>query len=281
MLEYIKLMRLNQPAGFFLVFWPASFGLLLGSDGNIPWHLLGLFFIGAIIVRGAGCIINDIIDKDFDKHVERTKNRPIAKGTISVLNGALFCAFLSLLSLTILLSLSKEAIYAGLSSVMLIVIYPFMKRVTNYPQAFLALTFNMGCTIGYLTLQPHISWNFILLYAACMFWTLGYDTIYGYQDRKYDKKIGVKSTAITFEKRPKLALSFFYIMMITCLVYLGKIEDFSWPYYFFIALAALHLSWQILSLDTENPQNCGARFKSNMYLGAMLFVGFLLTKISF
>ena len=149
-------MRLNQPTGFFLIFWPCSFGLLLASTYNIPFYLLILFFIGSVVMRGAGCILNDIVDRDIDKYVERTKNRPIASGRISVTKGFIFAAFLSSLGLIILLNLPEKSIYVSLFSIILVVIYPFMKRITNYPQAFLALTFNIGAVVAYLSLASEI-----------------------------------------------------------------------------------------------------------------------------
>ena len=279
MLEYIKLMRVNQPAGLFLLFWPCSFGLLLASNSNIPMFLLALFFIGSVIMRGAGCVINDIIDKDFDKHVARTKNRPIAKGTISVFQGIIFAIILSSIGLIILLSLPMKAVYVGFFSVLLILAYPFMKRITHYPQAFLAITFNIGAAIGYVSIAQEFSAHMILLYVACMFWTLGYDTIYGHQDRKYDKKIGIKSTSITFENHTKIVLAFFYTSMTLCLILLGILEQFTWIFYAMLTLAATHLTWQILSLDTDSPQNCGIRFKSNIYLGGLVFLAFLLDRL--
>jgi 4-hydroxybenzoate polyprenyl transferase len=277
MLEYIKLMRLNQAAGYFLLFWPCSFGLLLASQNDIPIYLVSLFFIGSVIMRGAGCIINDIIDKDIDKHVLRTKNRPIAKGTISVLRAYLFLVALSTLGLFILLTLPLQAIYVGLFSVLLVALYPFMKRITNYPQVFLAVTFNIGSIIGYFAITTEVTIQLFLLYAACIFWTIGYDTIYGHQDKKYDKKIGVKSTSITFEKHTKMMISIFYSLMLISLFTIGYLENLNWVFYLFLIFALIHLLWQILSLDTESPPNCLIRFKSNVFLGFIVFLGLLLS----
>jgi len=279
MTEYIKLIRLNQPTGFFLLFWPCSFGLLLASHGFIPVFFILLFLAGSVIMRGVGCIINDIIDKDYDIHVERTKNRPIAKGTISLRNAIIFAATLFIFGLFILLALPIKAILVGLFSVLLIIIYPFMKRITHYPQAFLAVTFNIGVIIGYLTLSPNLGASVILLYCACMFWTLGYDTIYGHQDKKYDKKIGIKSTSIIFEKHTKTVLAIFYSAMALCLISVGILETFSWKFYVALALVSMHLSWQVLSLDPHSPQNCSIKFRSNTYLGALVFLAFLVDKL--
>lgn len=268
-------MRLNQPAGFFLLFWPCGFGLLLASQYKIPISFLVLFFIGSMIMRGAGCIVNDIIDRNIDKHVLRTKNRPIASGRISVFKAAVFCAFLSSIGLLILISLPAKAIYVGVFSVLLIVAYPFMKRITHYPQAFLAITFNIGAIIGYFSIRSDINLSLLLLYIACIFWTLGYDTIYGHQDKKYDKKIGIKSTSITFENNTQRVLLFFYSGMFLCLLSIGYLENAALVFYIFIILSYMQLLWQVISLNTESPEDCMKKFKSNIYLGALVFCAFL------
>lgn len=279
MVEYIKLMRLNQPTGFFLIFWPCSFGLLLASTNQVPLYLLVLFFIGSIVMRGAGCVINDIVDRDIDKHVERTKNRPITSGKISVANGSIFAAFLSCVGLLILLNLPAKAIYVSLFSVILVIVYPFMKRITNYPQAFLAVTFNIGAIIAYLSVSEKIDTSSILLYSSCIFWTLGYDTIYGHQDKVYDKKIGVKSTSIFFEKYTKPVLALFYVCMILGFLYLGILEKFDYKYFLIMLVVFSHLSWQIYKLDKDSPKICMNLFKSNTYSGAIIFLA-LLSQIS-
>ena len=268
-------MRLNQPTGFFLLFWPCAFGLILASSDHIPIYLLMLFFIGSIAMRGAGCIINDIVDRDIDKKVKRTKNRPIASGKISVLKGSIFAAFLSCIGLLILLNLSPYAIYVSLFSVILIFIYPFMKRVTNYPQAFLAITFNIGSIIAYLSLSYKVDASLVLLYLSCIFWTLGYDTIYGHQDKEYDKKIGVKSTSISFEQHTYSALALFYIGMIICLITIGTLKHFGYIYFIIISCATAQLIWQIYTLNQDSPEICMRLFKSNSYLGAIVFLAFL------
>ncbi|MCH9753854.1 MAG: 4-hydroxybenzoate octaprenyltransferase [Alphaproteobacteria bacterium] len=277
MLEYIKLMRLNQATGYFLLFWPSSFGLLLASKNEIPLYLLSLFFIGSIIMRGAGCIVNDIVDRDIDKHVLRTKNRPIAKGTISVLQASVFLMILTIFGLFILLSLPMQAIYVGLFSILLVIVYPFMKRITHYPQAFLAITFNIGLVIGYFSIQTEYSIQMILLYLSCMCWTMGYDTIYGHQDKKYDKKIGIKSTSITFGNHTKSIISIFYCTMVVLLFCVGYIENSSFAFYLLVFAAALHMFWQVSSLDIESPHNCFIRFRSNILLGLIIFLALLLS----
>ena len=275
MVEYIKLMRLNQPTGLFLLFWPCSFGLLLASKSHIPLYLLALFFIGSIVMRGAGCIINDIVDRDIDKHVERTKNRPITSGKINVANGLAFAAFLSCVGLIILLNLPTKAVYIALFSMILVVVYPFMKRITNYPQAFLAITFNIGSVIAYLSISDTIDTPLIILYLSCIFWTLGYDTVYGHQDKVYDKKIGIKSTAIFFEKHTKPVLSLFYTCMILGFLCLGFLEEFDYKYFLIILAASSHLLWQIYKLNKDSPEICMKLFKSNTYSGAIIFLGLL------
>ena len=278
--EYIRLMRLHQPTGFLLLFWPCAFGIVLASEDGVPWGLLLIFLIGSMVMRAAGCIVNDIIDQDIDKHVARTKTRPIASGSISTKQAILFLIPLLIIGAAILFTLTKTAIYIGLFSIILIVIYPFMKRITNYPQAFLAFTFNIGALIGYATVQNKITWSAALLYIACWFWTLGYDTIYGYQDTKYDKKIGIKSTSITFEKHSKIFLYCCYAIMIILLFILSFVSQTTLLSYYALTFVMMHLLWQVYSLNEKSPENCLQRFKSNgYYLGAVILLVFVLDAI--
>lgn len=264
-IQYIKLLRLDKPTGFLLLFWPCAFGLALGKTDGIDWGLMALFFMGSIIMRSAGCVINDIIDRDIDKQVERTKTRPIASGVISVSSALVVCAILCAFGLFILLQLNLLAILIGLFSVLLIAIYPFMKRIFNYPQLFLAVTFNIGALMAYASVRGEIDFSVELLYAACCFWTLGYDTIYGHQDKKFDKALGVRSTAITFEKYTKPFLCLCYSAMIGILIYIGSNVPL-------MSLACLHCLWQIYTLKPDNPADCLKKFNSNAALGALIFM---------
>ncbi len=273
--EYIRLMRLHQPTGFLLLFWPCSFGILLTKNNSFPWKTILLFLFGSVIMRSAGCIINDIIDKDLDKHVERTRSRPLASGTILLTQAILVIAVLLLIGAFILFSLTKTAIYLGLISILLIVTYPFMKRISNYPQVFLALTFNIGALIGYAAITDKISFSATLLYIACWFWTIGYDTIYGYQDTKYDKKIGVKSTALKFEKHAKIFIFSNYALMALLLLITIHINSYSWQSYIIWCFVTLHLIWQTYFFDKNSSKICMNLFKKNGSLGLLIFFIFL------
>ena len=205
MLEIIKLLRLDKPTGIFLLFWPCAWGLAIGSsstnDRNLFYYYLILFFLGSIFMRSAGCVYNDIIDRNIDAKVLRTKSRPIAIGSISTTSGWVIILLLICASLIILFQFNLNSIIFGLSSGLLVIAYPFMKRITYWPQLFLGFAFNWGVILGWLVLENTFSLIPILLYASAIIWTVGYDTIYGAQDIKDDLKIGVKSTSIKFEKK--------------------------------------------------------------------------------
>lgn len=277
--EYLNLLRFYQPIGSLLLFFPCSFGILLASTkGKIPWSLLLLFLAGSIIMRSAGCIINDLTDKDLDALVDRTKNRPLAKKSISILSSLIMLLLLCSLGAMILFSLTKTAIFVGLCAIPLVIIYPFMKRLTNYPQAFLGITFNIGVLVGYAAIKDSLSSSAFILYIACCFWTLGYDTIYAYQDMRDDIKSGIKSTAITFSKNPKAPLYCFYISMISLLACVGIYNGFSFLFFFFVILGLIQLMCQVYFFDPNSPASCLKYFKSNAYFGVIIFCAFALAK---
>ncbi len=279
-LEILLLMRMNAPVGYWLVFFPALFGFFLAYDKNEDLIYIPIFLIGSIIARSAGCIINDFFDKDFDKKVKRTKNRPLASKKISE-NLALSILFLLLFAgLLLLLSLSFVAIIIGFITFFMIVLYPLMKRFTYFPQVFLGLTFNLGCLIAYATIKDEVSITAFLMYTACGFWTFGYDTIYGFMDIKDDKKIGVKSSAIFLEHRNyKTYILFSYICFIFIYILINVINiNISG---IIGAIAAIPiLFWQVKTLDINNSNNCLIRFKSNMYVGAILALSMFIGLIS-
>ena len=274
MLQYIKLARLHQPTGFLLLFWPCSFGLA-AADKAINFKLNILFLLASIVMRAAGCVVNDIIDKNLDAQVARTKMRPIACGSISTAQSLIFLSALLLTGATFLFSLNRISILIGLLSMILVVIYPFMKRVINYPQAVLGLTFNTGALIGYASVTNSISKTSILLYVACFFWTLGYDTIYGYQDYRDDQQLGINSTSLTFLKTNKIFLYGCYLAMILTLFLLGKTNGYAVMFYILLSFVLLILMWQVLSLNVDCPRNCLQRFKANGYLGLIILLGFI------
>jgi len=272
----IKLLRLDSPTGYLLSFFPAMFGLLLTPRDSANLIYIPIFFLGSILARGAGCVINDILDQKFDKMVERTKNRPLASGALS--NKEAFTVLLLSLSacLWILLSLTVTAISLGISAFFMLMLYPLMKRFTYFPQAFLGLTFNLGSLIAYASVCDDISYEALVIYIACGFWTLGYDTIYAFMDIVDDKKIGVKSTAIFFEKKPyKLFIALSYIAFIALFI----LANFENDNYFtcVIAISALGLLlWQVITLNIKERDNCLERFKGNNIVGFLLFIAMFL-----
>ena len=278
--QYILLTRLNQPIGFLLLMLPCIWGVLAACNSinelKDNLFLIVLFIFGSIIMRSAGCIINDIFDRNFDKKVNRTTLRPLAKGTISMLNAYICFIFLSLLGLSILLSLEKLSIIIGLISFILLLIYPLMKRITYWPQLVLGITFNIGVLISFSAVTNSINLSIIFLYLAGIFWTLGYDTIYAHQDKEDDLRIGVKSTAILFGTNSKKIISLFYFLMFLCLCLYG-IKAGNNAYYFIgILFVAGHLINQIRILNINNQNLCLSIFKSNQYLGIIICLSLLL-----
>ena len=277
---FIELTRLNKPIGFMLLFWPCSWGLAFALSFNQNIYLfinyLILFFLGSVLMRSAGCIFNDIVDKDYDIRVERTKKRPIASGKISIKHSFIYVVFLCLLAFIILIQFNLLTIFLGLSSMFLAFSYPFMKRITYWPQLFLGITFNWGLIMAWTAMGNAVSQEIIILYFSAIFWTLGYDTIYGAQDISDDEIIGLKSTAIKFKKNIKKFVTMSYLITGTCLVYLFKDSlklDFST---FFIFLFLLSLVYQILKFNKNKPSSCLQMFKLNNFSGLFLFLGIYL-----
>ena len=273
---FIDLTRLNKPIGFMLLFWPCSWGLAFANkikqNSDLFFYYFILFFLGSLLMRSAGCIFNDIVDKDFDKKVKRTKNRPIASGKISVSHSFLYVMALCLLAFFILIQFNLLTIILGMSSMVLAFSYPFMKRITYWPQLFLGITFNWGIIMAYTALNNNISSEIIILYISAIFWTLGYDTIYGSQDMSDDEIIGIKSTSIKFKKNLNLFILAVYFISVGLLVLLFKgflgLNIFS----FFLLLFILSLVYQILSIRKKN-KNFLQLFKFNNYSGLFLFLG--------
>ena len=214
---FIELTRLNKPIGFMLLFWPCSWGLTYANsfsqNNSIYFYYLILFFFGSLLMRSAGCIFNDIVDKDFDKKVKRTKKRPLAAKIISVSHAFFYVASLCFFAFLILIQFNTLTIFLGLGSMLLAFSYPFMKRITYWPQLFLGITFNWGIIMAWSSITNEITMEIVLLYLSAIFWTLGYDTIYGAQDMSDDEIIGLKSTSIKFKKNIKLFLSIVYFLM--------------------------------------------------------------------
>ena len=273
---FIELTRLKKPIGYMLLFWPCAWGLTLAYDFNEErityiFYLL-LFFFGSVLMRSAGCIVNDIVDKQFDKKVFRTKNRPIAKEQISVMRGIIYSLFLCLIAFIILIKFNYLTIILAIGSMPLAFIYPFMKRYTYWPQLFLGITFNYGLVLGWTSIENNISIETIILYFGAVFWTLGYDTIYGYQDINDDEVIGLKSTSIRFKSYPYTFLKVCYSIFYICIIVVGIIMKFNLIYYLLSILVCVHLFYnQIFSLDVKDPNSCLKIFKSNNILGLLIF----------
>ncbi len=281
--HFIELIRLKKPIGFMLLFWPCAWGLTLAYDfsNNLSdyFFYLTLFFLGSVLMRSAGCIVNDILDKEFDKKVSRTKSRPIASGKVSVKLGLTYVVLLCLLALTILLNFNTFTIILALGSMPLAFSYPLMKRYTYWPQLFLGITFNYGLILGWVCIENQIDIVPVVLYLGAIFWTLGFDTIYGYQDIKDDEIIGVKSTSIKFKKNPKLFLKVCYLIFIMCLIAVGFFMKFNIIFYFFIIIPFLHLFYnQIHNFNFKDPRSSLKIFKSNNLFGLIILFNILIVK---
>ncbi len=280
---FIDLTRLRKPIGFMLLFWPCAWGLTLAYDfsDNINDYLfyLILFFLGSVLMRSAGCIVNDILDKEFDAKVFRTKNRPIASGKISVKLGLIYSLALCLFSLLILLNFNLTTIILAICSMPLAFTYPLMKRFTYWPQLFLGVTFNYGLLLGWTAVKGDIDLIPVLFYFGAIFWTLGYDTIYGYQDIKDDEIIGLKSTSIKFKGKEKIFLILCYTTLLSFFLIGGYLMKISNIFYFLMMFPFLHLFfYQIKIFKSENSSSCLKAFKSNNLFGLIVFLNILISK---
>ena len=281
---FIELTRLKKPIGYMLLFWPCAWGLTLAYDfsnnlNNYFFYLL-LFFLGAVLMRSAGCIVNDILDKEFDKKVFRTKDRPIASGKISVKLGIFYTFILCFCALLVLLNFNNITIILALGSMPLAFTYPLMKRFTYWPQLFLGITFNYGLLLGWTSINENLDILPILFYMGAIFWTLGYDTIYGFQDIKDDEIIGLKSTSIKFKKKPYIFLFTCYFVLFLMIIVLGIFEKFNIFYYAFSLIIGYHLFYyQLKNVNLNDPVNCLKIFKSNNILGFLVLVQLLIGKI--
>ncbi len=281
---FVELTRLNKPIGFMLLFWPCIWGLTIAYEFNSELHTyffyMLLFLLGAVLMRSAGCIVNDITDKNFDKLVERTKNRPIASGKVSVKLASLYSFFLCSIAFLVLINFNFFTIWMALLSMPLAFTYPLMKRFTYWPQLFLGITFNYGLILAWIAITNEIAIIPIIFYFGAIFWTLGYDTIYGYQDINDDEIIGVKSTSIKFKNNPKKFISFCYFIFINTLILIGLLMNFNYFYFLFLFLPIGHLFFfQIYKLNIEDPTSCLSKFKSNNVLGLLIFFNLLIGKI--
>jgi 4-hydroxybenzoate polyprenyltransferase len=280
---FIDLTRIKKPIGYMLLFWPCAWGLTLAYDfsndlGKYFFYLI-LFFLGAILMRSAGCIVNDILDKDFDKKVFRTKNRPIASGKISTKVAFIYASILCLLALFVLLNFNQFTIILALGSMPLAFTYPLMKRFTYWPQLFLGFTFNYGLILGWTSIKGEIDILPIIFYLGAIFWTLGYDTIYGYQDIKDDEIIGLKSTSIKFKGKEKEFLFTCYALFLFLFLVGGYLMKFNNAYYFLTIIPFLQMFfYQMKTFEPKEPISCLRAFKSNNMFGLIIFLNILVVK---
>lgn len=277
MRPYAVLMRLDRPIGTWLLLFPGLWAIVFAAGGwaaldHTHWMLFGLFSVGAIIMRGAGCVVNDLWDRDIDQLVERTKERPLANGTISLAAAFIFLGALFMLGFLILLQLPRAAVILGVVSVAFIIAYPLMKRWTWWPQLFLGLTFNFGALMGWASVQGAVGLPAVLLYVGGIFWTLGYDTIYAAQDVEDDALVGVKSTMRLFQDKAPLWVSGFYAAASILWVISGVVAGVDYGFYTLLALVMGHFVWQVRSWDLENRDNALFLFKSNRDLGLLMLM---------
>ncbi len=280
---FIELTRLKKPIGFMLLFWPCAWGLTIvydfNTDLNAYYFYLILFFLGSVLMRSAGCIVNDVLDRKFDQRVARTKNRPIASGKISIKLGLFYSTLLCLLAFMVLINFNFFTIIIALASMPLAFTYPLMKRFTYWPQLFLGITFNYGLILGWTSINPSITIVPLIFYFGAIFWTLGYDTIYGFQDIKDDEIIGLKSTSIKFKSNPYTFLIICYSIFFTGILITGYLMELN--KYFFILSSLIFFQifiLQIKKLKIEIASSCLKTFKSNNFLGFLVFISILLGK---
>ncbi|MDA9745228.1 4-hydroxybenzoate octaprenyltransferase [Candidatus Pelagibacter sp.] len=281
---FLDLIRIKKPIGIMLLFWPCLWGLTLSNDfssDNLQYvTYLFYFFLGAVLMRSAGCIVNDILDRKYDILVERTKNRPIASGKISINLALIYVIILCSFAFLILIQFNFTTILLGLASMPFAFSYPLMKRYTYWPQLFLGFTFNYGLLMAWFSLSNEFTYIPLILYFGAIFWTLAYDTIYGFQDIKDDEIIGVKSTSIKFKKKPKIFIFVCYLIFILMQIVTGIIMKFEYYFFLGVIIIALHLLiYQCLKLNISNSNQCLKKFRSNNFLGFLVFFNIIINKI--
>ena len=282
---FLELIRLKKPIGYLLLFWPCAWGLTIAynfsSSLNIYIFYLSLFFLGAVLMRSAGCIVNDILDRKFDKKVYRTKNRPITSGKISVKLGIFYSVLLCFIAFLVLINFNLFTIIIALASMPLAFSYPLMKRYTYWPQLFLGITFNYGLILGWTSINSEVNLTPLVFYFGAIFWTLGYDTIYGFQDIKDDEIIGLKSTSIKFKSNPIIFLYLCYTIFISSLILVGFLEEFSKLYFGLLIIIVLQMYYfQLKKFNQNSPSTCLEIFKSNNFLGILVFSILLIGKLA-
>ncbi len=273
---FIQLTRLNKPIGFLLLFWPCVWGLTLAyyysEETTLYIKYIILFFLGAVLMRSAGCIFNDIVDRNFDKKVQRTKERPIASGKITVVGAFIYLILLCSIALLILLQFNLLTIALGMGSMILAFTYPFMKRITYWPQLFLGLTFNWGIVMGWTSITNNISIEPIVLYLSAIFWTLGYDTIYGLQDIQDDEIIGIKSTSIKFKNKVKIFVGTCYSLCVFLILIMFFTMEINKYLLLLIIPFIVSFAYQVKIFKVSNSDSCLLAFKNNNLTGLLIFI---------
>jgi 4-hydroxybenzoate polyprenyltransferase len=280
---YLRLARLDRPIGSWLLLMPCWWSLgLAGMATNVPvsFRNIVLFFIGAFAMRGAGCTWNDIVDRELDAKVERTRSRPIPSGQVSVTQAAVFLVAQALIGLAVLVQFNGFTIVMGFASLAVVAIYPFMKRITYWPQIVLGLAFSWGALMGWPAVFARLDWAPLILYAGSIAWVIGYDTIYAHQDRDDDALIGIKSTALLFRERTKPMLAGFYTAAVALIGIAGMLAGGGMYFAIGLAAFALHLGSQVATLDIDDPARCLKLFKSNRDAGLILFLALLVDAVS-
>ena len=282
---FFELTRLKRPIGYMLLFWPCAWGLTIAYDFSLSLKIyffyLLMFFLGSILMRSAGCIVNDVLDRKFDEKVFRTKNRPIASGKISVKLGLFYAGLLCLLAFIVLINFNLFTIIIALASMPLAFTYPLMKRFTYWPQLFLGITFNYGLILGWTSINAEINLIPLIFYFGAIFWTLAYDTIYGFQDIKDDEIIGLKSTSIKFKSNPIILLYLCYIIFLSSLILIGLLNEFSKLYFLSLIVVICHMYFiQLNKFNSNKPETCLKIFQSNNLLGGIILISLLVGKLN-
>ncbi len=280
MWPYAQLARWERPIGWQLLMWPCWWSLMLGfltagrdtQVSQIIWYLF-LFFAGAFVMRGAGCTYNDLVDQDIDNQVARTRSRPLPSGRATRAGALIFLALQLLIGLIVLLQFNRYTILVGLISVVTILVYPFMKRFTWWPQLFLGLAFSWGALVGWTSVFGHLTWPPLAMYAGCICWVIAYDTIYAHQDTEDDMLVGVKSTARLFGDNTRLAIVILYVSALMLFAIAFGLARVGLPAWIGLACVGMHMAWQVTRLDIHDPNKCLRLFKSNSVLGLFMFVG--------
>ncbi len=269
---YARLIRLDRPIGTWLLLWPCLWSLTLASTDFFYVWMIFLFALGSIVMRGAGCVLNDLYDRDLDAHVERTRTRPFVSGQLNVRQGIIFLLILLLLGAVILLQFNGFTFWLGLGSLPLVALYPLAKRVTWWPQLVLGFTFNWGALMGWAAIKGDVALPAFVLYIGGVFWTLGYDTIYAHQDKQDDRLVGIKSLALYLGERSHAFIVIFYAIFLFCVFFAAVSTHIAPAFYYILAGAFVHVTWQLVTWKMDDPMNCLVRFRSNRDLGLIVFL---------